>query len=139
MKHRYKAWCRITKIFEFTSVDSDTLPEGKTIEEVALTNLVNKVKFKKGFYFATEKDFCKPLKVLPLKAYKFLFCNKGCPDIAFQVYVIAKSYKQAANHYLLGKAVTPRKILAYDGEEDIKSLQDLYPKEDFSEGSIIYV
>lgn len=138
MIYKLKAWCSVTKMFEFTSVDSDSVPEGKTIEEVALTNLVNKVKFKKGLYFVTEKDFRKVLKHLSLSAYKFLFCNKGSPEIAFQVYVIAKSLNQA-RFYLLNRTVCPRKILAYDGEEDIKSLKSLYPEEDFKEGSIIHV
>ena len=71
MDKLFKAWCRLTKRYEFTHASN---------EDEARENLIKKLKFKNKLYYIKDEDFGKVFEhkePKPLGAYKLGYCLKG--------------------------------------------------------------
>ncbi len=129
MNKLFKAWCRLTKRYEFTHASS---------EEEARKNIFNKVKFKDKFYYIKDEDLGKVFEhkeSKPLEPFRIDYHNVGDSSIVFKVYVIAKSDKQAM-YYLKSKSLLPIYIDWCYGK-DVNGFKTNHPEESLEEGKVI--
>lgn len=129
MNKLFKAWCRLTKRYEFTHASN---------AEEARENIIKKLKFKNKLYYIKDEDLCKPYEhkePKPLEPFRIDYHNVGDASVVFKVYVIAKSDVQAM-YYLRSKSLLPIYIdWCYGKDADGFKLN--HPEEVLEEGKVI--
>lgn len=133
----YKAWCKLTKKFEFTSVNTSGLTSDQ-IQSAVKNNILKRLKFEQKLFHIKDDDILTAYEHKTLDCYRLEFYNKGASDTVFNCYVVAKSESQA-RFYLNKNSVLYRVITWCYGKDSIKNIKALYPEESFEEGSVIFI